>query len=100
MIVVQETEEFIAWLKGLRDANIRAKILVKIKRLQRGNPGDVAPIGEGLSEMRIHCGPGYRVYYKQRGDTVALLYGGDKGSQQRDIAKAKQIARELEDWGR
>lgn len=92
MIVVQETEEFIAWLKGLRDANIRAKILVKIKRLQRGNPGDVAPIGEGLSEMRIHYGPGYRIYYRQRDDEVVLLCGGDKSSQRRDIARAKKIA--------
>lgn len=92
MVAVQETEEFAAWLRGLRDTNGRAKILVKIKRLQGGNAGDVGPIGNGLSEMRIHYGPGYRIYYRQRGDEVVLLCGGDKSSQQRDIARAKKIA--------
>jgi putative addiction module killer protein len=66
-------------------------------RLKLGNPGDVAPIGEGVSEMRIHSGPGHRVYYKQVGDVATLLCGGDKGSQKADIPKAKQIAQGLED---
>ena len=62
-----------------------------------GNPGDVAPVGDGISEMRIDFGPGYRVYFRQRSDTATLLYGGDKGSQDRDIRKAREIASELEE---
>ena len=92
MLAVERTEEFNSWLKGLRDTKARAKILVRIQRLALGNPGDVEPVGDGVSEMRIHYGPGYRVYYKQSGTTIRLLYGGDKGSQVADIQKAKTLA--------
>ncbi len=88
--------QFDKWLKGL-DNKARAKVLVRVERLGIGNPGDVAPVGEGVSEMRIHSGPGYRVYFKQRSDTITLLCGGDKGSQDADIRQAKAIASELED---
>lgn len=92
--VVQSTE-FRDWLRSLRDARTKAKIAARIKRLGGGNPGDVKPIGEGLSEMRIHVGPGYRVYYMMHGSAlVVLLCGGDKSSQSRDIADAKHIAAE------
>lgn len=95
MPAVRQTETFSAWLKDLRDARGRVKILARIQRLEDGNAGDVAPIGDGLSEMRIHFGPGYRVYYVNRGgELILLLCGGDKGSQQRDIEAAKKLARE------
>ncbi len=82
----------------LRDSVARAKILVRVQRLANGNPGDVKPVGEGISEMRIHHGAGYRVYYVQRGDElIVLLCGGDKDTQDTDIAEAKKIASELED---
>lgn len=95
MLTLRQTDEFGKWLKGL-DAQTKAKILVRMDRLRNGNPGDVAPVGDGVSEMRIHSGPGHRVYYKQEGDTATLLIGGDKNSQKADIAKAKQVAKELE----
>lgn len=95
---VARTNEFSDWLHGLRDIRAKAKILARIDRLALGNPGDVAPVGNGVSEMRIHFGPGYRVYFIQRGqDIVVLLCGGDKGSQASDIAAAKKLASELED---
>jgi putative addiction module killer protein len=75
----------------------RSKILVRIQRLEAGNPGDVRPAGDGLSEMRLDFGPGYRVYYKQLGSDIVLLFGGDKNSQDGDIRKAKKLASELED---
>jgi putative addiction module killer protein len=93
---LQQTEEFGKWLKGL-DANTRAKVLVRMARLSQGNPGDVAPLGEGVSEMCIHIPSSPRVYYKQTGDTAVLLFGGNKDSQSSDIPKAKQIAKELEE---
>jgi putative addiction module killer protein len=96
MLILKQTDEFRGWLNGL-DNQTKAKVLLRVRRLGLGNPGDVAPIGDGLSEMRIHSGPGHRVYYKQRGNTATLLYGGGKGSQSADIRKAKTIARELED---
>jgi putative addiction module killer protein len=90
---VRQTEAFSTWLQNLRDAKARTKILVRIERLADGNPGDVSPVGEGVSELRIHYGPGYRVYYINRGsEIVLLLCGGDKASQARDIASAKQLA--------
>ena len=95
---VKRTEEFNSWIKGLRDSKARVKILVRIDRLADGNPGDVAPVGNGISEMRIHYGPGYRVYYVNRGEElVILLCGGDKGSQAGDIQDAKKLLSELED---
>ena len=98
MPAIRETDEFSSWLKALRDSIARAKILVRVQRLADGNPGDVKPVGEGISELRIHHGAGYRVYYIQRGDElIILLCGGDKGSQDSDIAKAKKIAGELEE---
>jgi putative addiction module killer protein len=97
MAEIKKTAEFDKWLDGLRDTKARAKVLVRIQRLAGGNPGDVGPIGGGISEMRIDYGPGYRAYYKQRGDTATFLLGGDKDSQQADIAKAKAIADNLED---
>jgi putative addiction module killer protein len=97
MAILKQTEEFVAWLKGLKDANGKGRIVARVQRLQTGNAGDTAPVGNGISEMRIHFGPGYRVYYKQHGETATLLCGGDKDTQQSDIAKAKDIASKLED---
>lgn len=98
MIEVRETFEYGTWFKGLRDQRAKARILTRIRRLSLGNPGDVKPVGEGVSEMRIDYGPGYRVYYASRGEVVVvLLCGGDKGSQDSDIKAAKALARKLED---
>ena len=98
MLTVRRTAEFSGWLKNLRDIRARAKVNSRIDRLTLGNPGDVRPIGEGISELRINYGPGYRVYFVQRSDEyVVLLCGGDKGSQDADIKSAKKLARELED---
>lgn len=95
MLTVRQTETFTAWLKDLRDLRGKAKILARIQRLEDGNAGDVAPVGDGISEMRVHFGPGYRVYYVSRGSAIVLLLcGGDKGSQARDIEAAKRLARE------
>ncbi len=93
---IRQTEEYSSWFEKLRDRQARARILARIRRLSLGNPGDVEPVGEGVSEMKIDYGPGYRVYYKQRGKTlVVLLAGGDKKSQKRDINKAQELARGL-----
>ncbi len=90
---VRRTEEFAAWLKELRDRQARAKILVRIDRLQEGNPGQTRSVGAGVIEMKIDFGPGYRVYYTKRSELmVLLLCGGDKGTQERDIARAKLLA--------
>ncbi|WP_441228767.1 type II toxin-antitoxin system RelE/ParE family toxin [Tardiphaga sp. 20_F10_N6_6] len=98
MPVIKRTDEFSIWLKNLRDIRARAKILSRIDRLELGNPGDVAPVGDGVSEMRIHYGPGYRVYFVRRGDElIILLCGGDKSSQSADIAAAKQLAHQLKE---
>jgi len=98
MPVVRETGEFSNWLNNLRDNIAKAKILVRIQRLANGNPGDVKPVGDGISELRIHHGAGYRAYFVQRGEElVFLLCGGDKDSQEADIAQAKKIASELEE---
>jgi putative addiction module killer protein len=97
MPTIKRTDEFSIWLRDLRDMRARAKVLARIDRLILGNPGDVAPVGDGISEMRIHYGAGYRVYYIQRGDEiVVLLCGGDKSSQASDIKMAKKLASELE----
>ena len=95
---VRRTAVFAKWLDGLRDLRGRARVLARIERLIAGNPGDVRPVGGGVSELRIDHGPGYRVYYWQRGqELVILLAGGDKGSQKRDIRTAQRLASELED---
>jgi putative addiction module killer protein len=96
MFEVKRTDAFDGWLKGLRDSKGRTKIQARIDRLANGNPGDVGPIGEGLSELRIDFGPGYRVYYARAGKTLHLLLcGGDKGSQEADIKNAHAIWTEL-----
>jgi len=97
MTTLKRTDEFDRWLKGLTDAIGKGKIVTRVQRMEAGNPGDVAPVGEGISEMRIHSGPGYRVYFKQQGETATILYGGDKDTQQADIAKAKNILSNLEE---
>lgn len=95
VIEIRETETFSAWLRALRDSQARARIAARVRRLAFGNPGDVRPVGEGISELRIHHGPGYRVYYVQRGAAlVVLLCGGDKSTQDKDIDTAKQLAKE------
>jgi putative addiction module killer protein len=93
---VRKTEAYAEWIDGLRDIRARARILARVERLALGNPGDVKPVGEGVSELRIHYGPGYRVYFKQQGlELVILLAGGDKSSQSKDIKKALSLARNL-----
>jgi len=90
---IRRTSVYKKWIKDLRDSRARYRILTRIKRLEEGNPGDVKPAGEGISEMRIDYGPGYRVYYKDTGEEIIiLLCGGDKRTQQADIAEAKRIA--------
>lgn len=97
MIEIRKTEIFAKWIDGLRDVSARARILVRIERLVEGNPGDVRPVGEGVSEMRIDYGLGYRVYYKKQGSKlVILLAGGDKRSQSRDIKNALNLAKNLQ----
>jgi putative addiction module killer protein len=96
VIEVRQIDEYAEWFKSLRDRQARARINARIRRLSLGNPGDVKPVGEGVSELRVDYGPGYRVYYVQRGDTVViLLAGGDKRTQDRDIRKALELAREF-----
>ena len=96
MIKIRKTEIFGQWLDGLRDLQARARVQTRLERLARGNPGDVEPVGEGVSELRINYGPGYRVYFKQRGrDLIILLAGGDKRTQARDIKIALRLARSL-----
>jgi putative addiction module killer protein len=97
MIDVQQSDAFANWLGALRDRKARIKILGRIARLAHGNPGDVEPVGDGVSELRIHFGPGYRVYFVQRGPYVAILLGGGtKTTQERDIRAAKTLAALLE----
>jgi len=96
MIEIRKTEIFAKWLDGLHDIRARARILVRIERLTAGNPGDVKSVGEGVSELRIDYGPGYRVYYKKQGQKVViLLAGGDKSTQAKDIKTALRLARNL-----
>lgn len=98
MLDVRQTDEFSSWLTALHDVHAKARILTRIRRLSGGNPGDVKAVGSGISEMRIDYGPGYRIYFVQRGSImVVLLCGGDKRTQARDIAKAKLLAEALED---
>ncbi len=96
MIEVRQTTAFAKWLRELRDTQARARVVARIRRLSLGNPGDVKPVGEGVSELRIDYGPGYRIYFVRRGDAVVvLLAGGDKRTQDRDIATAIELAREI-----
>jgi putative addiction module killer protein len=93
MIEILRSDEFDVWLLSLRDDRARARIQARILRLSLGNPGDVKPVGEGISEMRIDHGPGYRVYFRQHGQVlILLLSGGDKSTQDKDIKAAKLIA--------
>ncbi|OIP66089.1 MAG: addiction module antitoxin RelB [Nitrospirae bacterium CG17_big_fil_post_rev_8_21_14_2_50_50_9] len=96
MLEIRKTETFAQWLDGLRDIHARARVQVRVERLAAGNPGDVRPVGEGVSELRIDYGPGYRVYFTRRGRTVIiLLAGGDKRTQAADIKTALRLARDL-----
>ena len=96
MVEVRQTETFDRWFRKLRDRRARARIQIRIDRLVLGLPGDMRPVGEGVSELRVDYGPGYRVYFAQRGETlIVLLAGGDKGSQDRDISTALVLARSL-----
>ena len=96
MLQIRKTETFVQWLDELRDVRGRARVQVRIERLAAGNAGDVEPVGEGVSELRIDCGPGYRVYFKKHGrEVVILLAGGDKRTQSADIKTALRLARNL-----
>lgn len=97
-IVIVETDQFRDWLDGLRDRKARLRIDDRLRRLANGNAGDTKSVGEGVQELRLHFGPGYRVYYIWRdGVLIVLLCGGDKSSQARDITKAKELAKEADD---
>jgi putative addiction module killer protein len=96
MLDLKQTEQFRRWRTRLKDERARALIASRLDRLAYGHTGDVAPVGDGVSELRIHYGPGYRIYFHRRGNTVViLLYGGDKGSQAKDINAAKRL---LAEW--
>ena len=96
MVEVRRTDVFAEWLDGLRDIRGRARVQARIERLAMGNPGDVRPVGEGVSELRIDYGPGYRVYFTRRGrELVILLAGGDKSTQAKDIRTALHLAANL-----
>ena len=97
-IDVQQTKEFAEWLRKLRDAEARLRIVQRVQRFKRGNAGDTRPVGGPVREMRIDYGPGYRVYFTRRGNTVVLLLcGGDKRTQQADIARARELAEQWRD---
>ena len=96
MVEIRQTQRYSQWFEGLQDRQARARILARIRRLSLGNPGDVKAVGEGISELRIDYGPGYRVYYTQHGRSVViLLAGGDKSTQARDIRTALRLAKDL-----
>lgn len=96
MIEIRQTEQYAKWFKSLKDHNTRMRINIRIRRLSLGNPGDVKPVGEGVSELRINYGPGYRIYIMASSDGfLVLLAGGDKSTQAKDIAKAKELAKAL-----
>jgi putative addiction module killer protein len=98
MFEVRETATFSAWFEGLKDLRARGRITGRLVRVSLGNLGDAKSVGDGVSELRIDHGPGYRVYFTRRGDRLVwLLCGGDKSSQPRDIARAKSLAQELRD---
>ena len=91
---VVESATFRRWIRGLRDRVAVARINARLRNVSLGNVGDARPVGGGLFELRVHHGPGYRIYFLREGSTVVLLCGGDKGSQQRDIERAGRLARE------
>jgi len=94
----ERTDEFDSWLSGLKDNTGRARIALRIRSAEHGNFGDCDPVGEGVSEMKIHIGPGYRAYFTRRGKTIyLLLLGGDKSTQKRDIKRAIEMAHELDE---
>lgn len=96
MVEIRKTDNFVQWLDALQDIQARARIQARIARLAAGNPGDVEPVGEGVSELRINYGPGYRVYFKKRGrELILLLAGGNKSTQAKDIKTALRLARSL-----
>ena len=96
MIEIRQTETYVDWFDSLRDRQARARINIRIRRLSEGNPGDVKPVGQGVSELRIDYGPGYRVYFVQSGETlIILLAGGDKKTQDRDVQTALNLAQDL-----
>ena len=96
MVEIRKTDEFAKWIDALRDLRGRVRVLARIERLASGNPGQVAAVGEGVSELKIDFGPGYRVYFKRRGTRlVILLAGGDKSTQAKDIRRAQALARNL-----
>ena len=95
---VKRLEEFSDWLKGLKDGLTRLRLIKRLRKVQLGNLGDVEPVGEGVYEMREHFGPGWRMYYVQRGGVlIVMLGGGDKATQQTDINRAIELAKSLED---
>ncbi|MBV9112018.1 MAG: type II toxin-antitoxin system RelE/ParE family toxin [Hyphomicrobiales bacterium] len=95
MIEVRQVQEFSDWLRRLRDANAVARIVERIRRMEMGNPGDTGSVGQGILEVRVDYGPGYRIYYVRRGAIVILLCGGDKRTQQKDILRAQKLAEML-----
>jgi putative addiction module killer protein len=96
MLEIRQTDVYAKWFASLRDRTAKVRIDIRIRRLALGNPGDVKPVGESVSELRIDYGPGYRVYFEQQGDVCVILpAGGDKSSQEKDIRRAKALAREL-----
>ncbi len=98
VVEVRKTQVFSQWLDGLLDVRARARVQVRIERLIGGNPGDVKPVGEGVSELRIDHGPGYRVYFKKKGrELIILLAGGEKHSQAKDVRTAQRLARSIEE---
>jgi len=98
VVEVRQTARFAQWLEDLRDLRARARVQARIERLIGGNPGDAKPVGSGVSELRINYGPGYRVYFQQKGSTlIILLAGGDKSTQARDIEEALMLARQIKE---
>ena len=98
MIEIKQTETYFKWEHKLKDQRAKAAIAARVFRLANGLLGDVSPVGQGISELRIHYGPGYRIYFKQNGnEIVILLCGGDKSTQSKDIGIAKKLAKELGD---
>lgn len=98
MNTFHQTGTFSDWLKKLKDIQARARIVIRVRSAEHGNFGDCSPVGEGVSEMRLHFGPGYRLYFWQQESQIYwLLAGGDKSSQKRDIERAKQLRREVEE---